>query len=275
MAEIGKLHNRALTQLVFDYGRDARALERVFFPLLKYLPDSPATAFVAPVLASRDRIASCVLRAPHSSSGVANLLQLVENEPIDVSARACVFDFMLDRMAPTDAALAIKRAIQMRRVRADWGPHELGQFERAVLAHCVRLPKGLAIATLADIASREFIGVDSAVTIANILGEHGDASAEPALLQLLEEGTRGAPNLTDAAAHALAKVGGMAALSALADHQMRRHRDSVHDALEHLRAKFGGEAGQLSISESSGQSGGVSVADDEGNLSLDAPPRDR
>lgn len=117
----------------------------------------------------------------------------------------------------------------------------------------------------------------TAVAAARVLGDLRDGRAEWALVQLL---ARENPHVRIAAATALGKLGTRAAVepllacsrtsSVLGDGEVRR---AVREALVIIRARLGDvDVGRLSVVETGGEVGALSVAPDEGALSLADEP---
>lgn len=113
----------------------------------------------------------------------------------------------------------------------------------------------------------------TAVAAAEVLGDLGDAGAEPALLGLMG---RDEPTVRAAAATALGKVGTRRAvellfacsrsISPLREGEVRQ---ALSAALEQIRGRLGAaEPGRLSVAGGAGEAGALSVVGGEGGLSL-------
>jgi len=123
----------------------------------------------------------------------------------------------------------------------------------------------------------EHVGDPVAETIADALASLGDARAEPALLRLLRSGSG---SVQRAAAAALGEVGTVRAvesLYALTGQMLPGALEATaREAIARIQARIrNAEAGRLSVHAEGPAEGGVSIAREEGGLSLDPSARDK
>jgi HEAT repeat protein len=165
------------------------------------------------------------------------------------------------------------RALELARRLADT---TTGEVRRAAVAVLGSAQDRASTARLIRIA-REDTEAPTLFAVAKALAEIGDPAAEPALVRLL---AHDAPDVATAAARSLAFVGSAAAVEPLrkciGEAFVEPLRDTARDAIRAIQSRLvGAEAGQLSMSSTSGVEGELSLADDQEAGKLSLPERQR